>query len=301
MNKTIHVFCRAAFGVCVILTGVTSSYAGVTLDRIKQAGVVNVGYDDSFPFSYNLANSGAPTGYSIDICLALVEAIKSEYKIKPLEVRYVPVNTENHVAQVADGKVDFVCSGVTNTKERREKVAFSLPLYYASAKLLVREGSGISRFDDLEGKTLAVLKGATGERIADARRSRIPSLKVLRVESEEEGLKAVTIKTADAYLDDDIVLYGMKAKSVERVAVVGSALSIEPLALMFSKSDRELAGVVEREMGLLYRTGLIRKLYTKWFQSSLPQLSFSLNLAPNQLTSDMFVNPSAYSTDWTVF
>lgn len=290
-----------AVATLLLCTAVTHSFAGTTLDRIKQQGIVHIGYDDGLPFSYTSASGAHPAGYSIEICLALVDSIRSEYKLKSLDVRYVPVTSDNHVAQVVAGKVDLVCAGVTNTKERREKVAFSMPMYYASAKLLAHEGSGIRRIDDLDGKTLAVLKGTTGERIAETRRSGMPSLKLLRVDSDEDGLKAVASKAADAYLDDDITLYGLKAKSSERLAVVGSALSIEPLAIMFSKSDRELENLVHREMALLYKAGQIRKLYSKWFQSPLPQLSFNLNLAPNQLTADMFNNPSAYGTDWTVF
>ena len=292
---------RTVGALVLLCAAVTHSFAGTTLDRIKQDGIVHVGYDDGLPFSYKTAKDASPAGYSIDICLALVESLRHEYKLKSLDVRFVPVTSDNHVAQIVDGKVDLVCAGVTNTKERREKVAFSLPMYYASAKLLVREGSGIKRVDDLDGKTLAVLKGTTGERIAETRRSGMPGLKLLRVESDEDGLKAVASQAADAYIDDDIALYGLKAKSSERLAVVGSALSIEPLALMFSKIDRELGNFVHREMGQLYKTGQIRKLYSKWFQSPLPQLSFNLNVVPNQLTADMFNNPSAYATDWTVF
>ena len=83
--------------------------------------------------------------------------------------------------------------------------------------------------------------------------------------------------------------------------MVGAGLSIEPLAIMFSKEDRNLAALVEREMAQLYKSGQMRKLYSKWFQSPLPQRSFNLNVAPNTLTADMFSNPSGYSVDWSVF
>ena len=301
MNNALHGPIRAAIGLCVLLAGVTNSFAGATLDRIKQTGVVNIGFQESLPFSYRSTDSGAPPGYSIEVCSALVEAIRHEHRIKSLEVKYVPVTGATRIAQVVDGKVDFVCSNTTNSKARRELVAFSLPLYFASAKLLVREGSGITRIDDLSGKTLAVQKGTTGFQIAEARRPSLGTMKTLLVENVEEGARAVESKAADAFIQDDILLHGLKAQARERLLVVGPGMSIEPLAIMFSKDDRELSTLVDREMTGLYKSGQLRKLYTKWFQSALPQRAFSLNVVPNQLTADMFSNPSGYSVDWSMF
>ena len=289
-------------GITVLLAGVAGScFAGSTLDRIRQSGVVHVGYQESLPFSYKHADGATPPGYSVEICQGLIEAIKHEHKLKSLEVRYVQVTGANRIPQVQEGKVDLVCAGVTNTKARRDQVAFSLPVYFAAAKLLVREGSGITRIDDLAGKTLAVQKGTTGAQIGEARKFGMPTLKLLVVETPAEAVKAVESKTADAFIHDDIQLYGLKAQSAEKLVVVGSGLSIEPLAIMFSKDDRELASLVEREMTQFYKSGQMRKLYSKWFQTTLPQRSFNLNAVPNQLTADMFTNPSGYTVDWAIF
>ena len=289
-------------GCAIALFSVFSnSFAGPTLDRIKQTGVVNIGYQDSLPFSYKHPDGGVPPGYSIEVCQALVEAIKNEHKLKSVEVRYVPVTGASRIPQVLEGKVDFVCAGVTNTKPRREQVAFSLPVYFAAAKLLVREGSGIARIDDLDGKTLAVQKGTTGAQIAEARRAGRPGIKLLVVETAGDGVKAVETKAADAFIQDDIQLHGLKAQSSERLSVVGAGLSIEPLAIMFGKDDRELGALVDREMGQLYKSGQMRKLYTKWFQTTLPLRGYNLNVTPNQLTADMFTSPSGYTADWAIF
>lgn len=286
----------------LLLVGSANSFAGATLDRIKQTGTLNIGFrEDSLPFSYKNAEQGHPLGFSIDVCNILADAIRQETGVKSLGVKYAAVTGSTRFPQVAEGKVDLECGNTTNTKARREKVAFSMPLYFSSAKLLVREDSGIKKFDDLAGKTVAVEKGSTGQQIAETRKARVAGLKVLVVESSDAGAAAVEKKTADAFMTDDILLYAFKAQSKETLAVVGEGLSIEPLAIMFSKDDKELAALVEREMGKLARSGQTRELYKKWFQSSLPQRSFNLNVAPNQLTADILVRPSTYVTDWVVF
>ena len=294
-------FSRTVLVLGFLFVGTTNSFAGTTLDRIKQTGVVNLGFrEDSLPFSYKNAEQGDPLGYSIDVCNALVDALKAETG-KPLTVKYVPVTGESRFPYVVDGKIDLECGNSTNTKARREKVAFSMPLYFSSAKLLVREGSGITKFSDLAGKTLAVENGSTGQQIAESRKAAMNTMKVVIAPSSDAGVVAVETKTADAFMTDDILLYAFKAQSTEKLEVAGAVMSIEPLAISFSKDDKELATIVDREFTKLTQSGQLRKLYKKWFQSTLPQRSYNLNVVPNQLTSEVLIRPSSYVADWTVF
>ena len=294
-------FSRTVLALGFLFVGTTNSFAGTTLDRIKQTGVVNLGFrEDSLPFSYKNAEQGDPLGYSIDVCNALVDALKAETG-KPLTVKYVPVTGESRFPYVVDGKIDLECGNSTNTKARREKVTFSMPLYFSSAKLLVREGSGITKFSDLAGKTLAVENGSTGQQIAESRKAAMNTMKVVIAPSSDAGVVAVETKTADAFMTDDILLYAFKAQSKEKLEVAGAVMSIEPLAISFSKDDKELATIVDREFTKLTQSGQLRKLYKKWFQSTLPQRSYNLNVVPNQLTSEVLIRPSNYVADWTVF
>ena len=294
-------FSRTIVALGLLFMGTANSFAGTTIERIKQTGVVNLGFrEDSLPFSYKNAEQGAPLGYSIDVCNALVDALRTETG-KTLTVKYVPVSGESRIPFVVDGKIDFECGNSTNTKARREKVAFSMPLYFASARMLVRADSGIGRFDDLAGKTLTVEKGSTGQQIADARKAVLNTMKVVIAESSDAGAAAVEKKTADAFMTDDILLYAYKAQSKEKLEVAGAVMSIEPLAIMYAKDDKELATIVDREITKLTQSGQMRKLYKKWFQTTLPQRTYSLDVAPNQLTSEVLVRPSNYVADWTVF
>ncbi len=276
--------------------------AGPTLDRIKQTGVVNIGYRESgVPFSYKNADGAVPLGYSIEICQAIVEEIKTSLKLKTVDVRYAAVTGASRIPSIIEGKTDLECANTTNTKSRRDQVGFSMAHYFAAAKMLVREGSGITKLDDMAGKTLAVSKGSTGLLIAEARKKeRLPSMKIIVVETSSDGAKAVETKAADGFVTDDILLYGFKAQSKGALTVVGSGMSVEPLAIMFAKNDPELESLVNREMTKLYISGKLRQIYRKWFQSDLPQKTYNLNVSPNALTSEMFSRPSTYTVDWVV-
>jgi len=299
-TRTTSILRPALMAALLLLSG-ADAFAGSVLDRINQSGTINIGYrDDSLPFSYKNTENGPPLGYSIDVCLALAEAIKREAGARSLSIRYVPVLGSSRIPDVNEGKIDLECGNSTNTKARREKVAFSMPLYFAAARLLVQDNSGITKFDDLAGKTIAVEKGSTGEQIATERKAKIPTMKVMVVETSDAGAAAVEKKTANAFMTDDILLHAYKAQSKEKLAVVGANMSVEPLAIMFNKNDRELAALVEKEMSKLTLSGQLFTLYKKWFQTKLPQRSYNLSVMPNQLTSEVLVRPSSYVVDWVV-
>jgi glutamate/aspartate transport system substrate-binding protein len=299
MNTRTTQFLRSALMAAALLISGADVFAGSVMDRISQSGTINIGYrDDSLPFSYKNTENGPPLGYSIDVCVALAEAIKREAGAKSLSIKYVPVLGAARIPNVSEGKVDLECGNSTNTKARREKVAFSMPLYFASARLLVQNDSGITKFADLAGKTVAVEKGSTGEQIAAARQAKYPTMKVMIVETSDAGAAVVEKRIANAFMTDDILLHAFKAQSKEKLAVVGENLSVEPLAIMFNKSDRELAKLIEKEMFRLAFSGQLLTLYKKWFQTTVPQRSYNLSVTPNPLTSDVLVHPSSYVVDW---
>src|ERR1700755_666890 len=68
-----------------------------TLRKIKETGVINIGYrDSSIPFSY-LDDNQKPVGFAIDICLKIVDAVKKELKLEKLTVEFNPVTSSARI------------------------------------------------------------------------------------------------------------------------------------------------------------------------------------------------------------
>jgi glutamate/aspartate transport system substrate-binding protein len=131
------------------------------LKRIQDRGQVNVGFsEEAPPFSLRV-EGGAPIGYSIDLCAAVVERIKQATGRSELRVKYLPVPTDQLLRIVGSGGVDLMCAGTSDTPERRVSMAFSQPIFISSVKLLVRADSGIRGAADLQGKSVAVLGRTT--------------------------------------------------------------------------------------------------------------------------------------------
>jgi glutamate/aspartate transport system substrate-binding protein len=135
-----------------------------TLKKVRDSGVVVIGYREaSFPFSFVRPSSSRPLGYSIDLCLGIVEEIVRELGGNPTRAVFAPVTADSRTEAVTSGKVDLECGSTTSNAERQQNVAFSPIIYVAGTKLLVKRASGISSYRDLGGKTLVVTSGTTNE------------------------------------------------------------------------------------------------------------------------------------------
>ena len=135
-----------------------------TLKKVRDSGTVVIGYREaSFPFSFLRPDVPRPFGYSIDLCLGVVEEIVRELGGSPVRVEVVPVTADTRADAVMSGKADLECGSTTSNAERQRSVAFSPIIYVAGTKLLVKRSSGIGSYRDLRGKTLVVTSGTTNE------------------------------------------------------------------------------------------------------------------------------------------
>src|SRR3984957_17832265 len=96
-----------------------------TLKKIKETGGIALGFrDSSIPFSY-LDDNQKPIGYAMDICYAIVEAVKNQLKLDKLAIELVPVSSSTRIPLLADGTIGLECGSTTNNPERQRQIAFS--------------------------------------------------------------------------------------------------------------------------------------------------------------------------------
>jgi len=133
-----------------------------TLQKIKDSGVITLGgRDASFPFSYKTGADGDPIGFSADLCLKVVEAVKARLGMPNLRVQYVMVTPANRIPLVQNGSVDLECSTTTNTSARAQQVDFAPTHFVGSIAAAVKKNSGINSLAQLDGKTVATVTGST--------------------------------------------------------------------------------------------------------------------------------------------
>jgi glutamate/aspartate transport system substrate-binding protein len=105
-----------------------------TLKKIKDTGVITLGHrESSIPFSY-YDDKQQVIGYSQELMLKAVDAIKAELKLAKLDVKLMPVTSENRITLVQNGSVDLECGSTTNTTERQKQVSFSNSIFVVGTR-----------------------------------------------------------------------------------------------------------------------------------------------------------------------
>lgn len=266
-----------------------------TLEKVAQTGILTIGYQLAPPFSY--LNQNQPIGYSIDLCMKVVDAIKRETKRPDLTIKFTKVTLESRVPTLIKGEIDLECANTSNAAELRKTVAFTIPTYFSTTRMMVREGSGINSIFDLANKTVNTTRGSRGERIFnEANASRTLSAKNLVTDDFDGSFSVMETDKADAFILDDVLLYTMRAASKSKTMYVltPASLSVEPLSLMLRKDDPTFKKLVDDEVTRIILNGEINSIYRKWFESPIPPQQYNLKLPMSFMLRDSFKTPS----DW---
>jgi glutamate/aspartate transport system substrate-binding protein len=259
-----------AMGATLLFTAATSVYAdeSMVLNRIKERGTINMGHrESSVPFSY-IGDDGKPQGYSIDLCMKFIDAIKAEIEMPDLKVNLVPVTSQTRIALMANGTIDLECGSTTNNLTRQKQVDYLPTTFITGTKIASKKGSGIKEIEDLEGKTIALSLGTTNEKaIKRVAEEKGINIKTLMVKDHPQGWLSVETGRADAYASDDVLLYGLvsKSKNPEEFQVTGRFLSFDPYGIMVPQNDSLYRRLGTATLADMMRSGEIHKIYDKWF------------------------------------
>jgi glutamate/aspartate transport system substrate-binding protein len=262
-----------------------------TISKIKRTSAITIGFRESSPpFSFVAPHDSKPQGYSIDLCLHVVESLKKELGLSQLDVRWVKVTPENRMAAVANGSVDLECGSTTKTLGRMAQVDFSVLTYLDGGSLLTASAAKITHLADLSGKRVAVVPGTTTEgALRDViRKLHLQNVTLLGVKDHAEGVAALDDGKIDAYASDRTLLAGLAAASPNpaKLFLIEDFISYEPYALMMRRGDPDFRLAVNGSLIRLYRSADVVPIYEKWFGpfpagGSLIAALYVLNSAPD--------------------
>jgi glutamate/aspartate transport system substrate-binding protein len=271
-----------------------------TLKKIKDSGSVTLGVREaSSPFSF-IDDQQQYVGYSIDLCLKIVDALKTELKMPNLKASMTPVTSQTRIPLMANGTVDLECGSTTNSVERQKQVSFVVTTFLTGTKLLVKKSSNIKSYKDLKGKTVVVTSGTTNERVIkelDAKENL--GMSFIQAKEHSESFLNLDTGRAVAFPMDDILLYGLKAnaKNPAEYDVVGDFLSDDPYAIMLRKDDPAFKKVADNAIIAIIKSGEINKIYHKWFESPIPPKGVNLNLPMSEALKELFKAPNDRGVD----
>ncbi len=258
-----------------------------TLKKIKDTGSITLGHrESSIPFSY-YDDKQQVIGYSQELMLKVVDALKAELKLAKLDTKLMPVTSANRITLVQNGTVDIECGSTTNNLERQKQVGFSTTIFVIGTRLMTKKDSGIKDFPDLAGKNVVTTAGTTSERLI-RKMNEDKKMGMNIISAKDHGESFLTLETgrAAAFMMDDALLFGemAKAKKPGDWVVVGTPQSKEAYGCMLRKDDPGFKKVVDAALTKAMTSGDAEKIYAKWFMNPIPPKGLNLNMP---LSDDM--------------
>lgn len=266
-----------------------------TLKKIRDSGTITLGHrESSIPFSY-YDDRQQVVGYSQEIMLKVVEAVKAELKLPSLSTRLMPVTSQNRISLLQNGSIDMECGSTTHNLEREKQVAFSNSIFIVATRLLTRKTSGIGDFADLAGKNVVTTAGTTSERLL-RRMNDEKKLGMNVISAKDHGESFLMLETnrAAAFMMDDALLYGelAKAKKPAEWTVVGTPQSREAYGCMLPRDDAAFKKVVDGAIAKLMASGEVEKIYARWFMSPIPPKGLNLAFPLSADMKALFAHPN---------
>ena len=271
----------AAFALMATLPAV----AGTTLDRIKETGRIKFGYlVDARPFSFR-NDSGAADGYAVALCQQIAAQMKAQMSSPNLAVEWVPVTLDTRLSDVERGNVDLLCAPTSVTLERREDVAFSIPIFEGGNRAVLRNDSAVvlrralaenpelrpvwrgePAAKVLRATKFAVVSGTTTEDWLKSRRTELQvDAKIVPVANYREGVQALLNHQADVLFGESSAIVGvMDEEARKNLTVFDRKFTHELMALAQARDNDDFRLLVDRALTKFYDSPEFRDLYAKW-------------------------------------
>ncbi|PVZ85935.1 glutamate/aspartate ABC transporter substrate-binding protein [Serratia sp. S1B] len=266
-----------------------------TLKKINDNGVIVVGHrESSVPFSY-YDNQQKVVGYSQDYSNQIIDAIKKKLNQPNLQVKMIPITSQNRIPLLQNGTYDFECGSTTNNLERQQQAAFSNSIFIVGTRLLAKKGSDIKDFKDLAGKTVVVTSGTTSEVLLNKLNDN-GQMKMRIISAKDHGDSFRTLESgrAVAFMMDDALLAGerAKAKQPDQWEITGTAQSREAYGCMLRKDDAQFKQLVDETISQVQTSGQAAKWFDTWFKQPIPPKNLNLNFELSDDMKQLFKEPN---------
>ncbi len=228
--------------------------------KIKSAGLLTVGMDDTYPPNEYKDDNGNPVGWEVDF----TNAIGAKLGVK---ITYAIAKFDNIIPSVTGGKDDFGMSSFTDTVEREKQVDF---VNYYNAGILWASAKGKTVDpDNACGLKVAVQSTtfedtdevpAKSKACTDAGK---PAIQALRYDNQDDATNAVILGKADALsADSPVTLYAI-SKSSGKLQEAGKTFDVAPYGIPVAKNS-DLTPVLQKTIQALIDDGTYKKILDKW-------------------------------------
>jgi polar amino acid transport system substrate-binding protein len=240
---------RLIFTVLLFVCSLASPLCG------RDATVLRVGMELSYP-PFEMADAkGQPEGVSVDLARALADSLS-----RKLEILNIPF--DGLIPSLKTGKIDIILSSMSATPERAKAIDFSEPYLSTGLCLLAGKDSPVQTAADCDrpGRTVAVKQGTTGH--LHARQFR--QARVLVLDRETACVLEVVQGKADAFLYDQMSVLKHWQQNPNTTRALLEPFQKEQWAIGFRKGDDALRTQVNSFLKEFRGRGGFEDLGNRW-------------------------------------
>jgi polar amino acid transport system substrate-binding protein len=255
----------AVLAVAIVAAGCGSSDNSTTGGSGGEGGgeVLTVGSDIPYP-PFEQGKPGNYTGFDVELMEAVAESTgrMAEFQDTSFDTIFV---------DLANGKFDAVASAATITPKREKTVDFTNPYYLSEQAILVKKGGEINSVEKLNGATIGVQKGTTGQVFVE---EKVEAGEVRPFPTGPDAVNALKAGTVDAVVIDIPVAENAVASSGE-IEISTAIPTEENYGFVVAQGNEELLEALNEGLSKVEKDGTYTKIYEKWFHHEPPKAIFT--------------------------
>jgi cystine transport system substrate-binding protein len=245
----------AATLLCCVVA--TSAHATDLLDTVKQAGVLRIAMEGTYPpFDYR-NNNGQLEGFDVEVA----KAVAARLGVKP---EFITTEWSGILAGLQAGKFDVIVNQVGITPARKQVLSFSEPYIYSAAMLLQRQNDTrqFKSLEDLKGRKVGVTMGSNYVDLVKTN----PAVDLQVYPGTPENLSDLAAGRIDAALNDRLMI---------KYLITNSHLPLRPgeiisggeteMGIPFRKGNPKFAKAIDDAINAMRQDGTLKKLSMQWF------------------------------------
>lgn len=218
-----------------------TSQGARSISEIQASGKIRIAaYSEENEFSY-IDKDGRASGYGVYFGNRIAKDLG-------VQAEYVPILPSERIETLDKGKVDVLLANFTKTSYRETRVDFALPYMKVSLGVLSPEKALITTLDELNGKTLIVVKGTKAETFFRTYR---PEIRLLSFDGYKEAYDALITGTGDAFSSDNTIVRRWAYSTPGFKAGIETFGSPDVIAPAVRKGNTEMLKWLNREIRYL--------------------------------------------------
>ena len=240
-----------------------------TLDEVKKRGTLVVGMEVAY-VPYEFFKDGKIVGYDPDIIAQIVPKLG-------VKAQLIDTAWNGIIPALYASKFDVIVSAMTITKERAEKVLFSMPYADASNVILLRAGEErIKTADDLSGKIIGVQIGSAAAGIIKVFEAKLKAegkpgyADVKQYEHYPEAYQDLINRRVDAVVNSKSTMMVVMHDAPGQFKMLAGVSDITAyFGMAFRKEDASFQEFVNVQLAAMKSSGELAKLQEKWFGGTM--------------------------------